>query len=117
MNDISTIGIITIKDGIVHLDTSFNPDASCCQDDETGTIIQREDYDSDGWNEPQDNPNLAKDFWGVWSDWNGRMCGGITLDDEFTYHEADLLVGQYRPVRPSDIADLPDGVYAVDAEP
>lgn len=115
MNDISTIGIITIKDGIVHLDISFNPDASCCQDDETGTIIQREDYDSDGWNEPKNSPRLATDFWGVWTDWNGQMCGGITLDDEFTYDEADELIKRFRTVSTKDIATLPDGTYAADS--
>lgn len=112
---IALVGIISVSDGNVHLDTSFNPDASCCQDDETGTIVQREDYHSAGWNEKQTNPRLATDFWGVWTDWNGEMCGGIYLDDDFTYDEAEALIGSLKMVSPSEIATLPDGTYAVNA--
>lgn len=119
MNNISTsthidlCGIITIKDGIVHLDTSFNSNAMCCADDETGEIVQREDYDENGWNEPKTNPRLASDFWGVWGDWNGEMCGGITLDDEYTYEQADEDFSRLPKVRPDEIATLPDGTYSV----
>lgn len=112
---IALTAIITIEDGIVHLDTSFNPDACCCQDDETGEILQREDYASCGWTEPKTNPRLAEDFWGVWCDWNGRICGGIELDDEFTYDKADALIESHRLVTPEEIATLPDGTYAVSA--
>jgi len=112
---IEMCAVIEIRNGIVHLEYSFNPDAACCSDDETGTIVQREHYHQNGWNEPQGNPLLAKKFWDIWCDWNGRMIGGIELDDEYTYAEAEELEKSLPKLKPSEIATAADGTYWVES--
>lgn len=113
--NIDELAIITIREGMVHLWTTWNPDASCCQDDETGDIVQTEEYDSDGWNEPQSNPRLKTEFWDVWTEWNGKMVGGITLYDDTKKDDAYEEMLNHSFVSPEDIAHLPDGVYTVGA--
>jgi len=113
--NIEMCAVVEISGGNVHLKYSFNPDASCCTDDDTGTIVQREEYDADGWNEPQGNPLLATKFWDIWCDWNGRMCGGIGLDDSYTYAEADELEKSLPKLKPSEIATAKDGTYWVES--
>lgn len=103
--------IVTISKGMVHLDFSWNPCAGCCE--ESDDIVQLEAYSSSGWHEPQDNPRLAEDFWGVWTDWNGKMCGGICLHDDHTYADMRKMQDSHRKVEPKGIKDLEDGVYTV----
>ena len=106
--------IISMENGMVHLMHSVNPDASCCQDG--GDRLQLESYSSVGWNEPKLNPRLAYDFWGLWGDWNGRVAGGIHLNDDFSFAEWDRLLQQEEEVPPGEIKNLPDGRYVVYAE-
>lgn len=106
--------IISVKDRIVHLEHSVNPDASCCQESEDA--LQLETYSLAGWNVNKADPRLASDFWGVWNEWNGCMPGGIILQDDFTFVEWDVMISGLREVAPSEIKDLEDGEYVVYAE-
>lgn len=106
--------VITIKDSVVHLDYTVNPDASCCQENED--ILQLETYPDTGWCESKFSKRLEDDFWGVWTDWNGHVTGGIVLQDDFTFAEWDRMVSRYREVTPAEIKDLEDGGYVVYAE-
>ena len=109
MKDYENMAIITIKDGIVHLDTTFNPDGGVDDPDR----LQQEHYPKRGWNEPQCNPLLAEDFWGVWDRWNAMTVGGVAFDDEATYGDAARAVDCLHSVRPDEIAGLDDGEYVV----
>ena len=106
--------IISINGGIVHLVCTFNPDASCCQGTRDG--LQLEYYDHAGWNEPKENPRLASDFWDVWTEWNGKFCGGITLLDDYNQRRWKKERKGMKVVSPDRIKDLPDGKYVVYAE-
>ena len=106
--------IISVKDRIVHLEHSVNPDASCCQESEDA--LQLETYSLAGWNVNKADPRLAGDFWGVWNEWNGHMPGGIILQDDFTFAKWGRMLSRYREVTPDEIKDLQDGGYVVYAE-
>ena len=103
--------IISVSGGTVHLLYTVNPDASCCQGTRDG--LQLECYSRSGWNEPKDNPRLATNFWDVWSEWNGRVSGGITLYDDFDSRKWKLLREGIASVSPYEIASLEDGRYVV----
>lgn len=105
--------IISIKNGIVHLVHTVNPDASCCQESEDA--LQMETYSLAGWNVNKADPRLAGDFWGLWNEWNGIMPGGILLDN-FTFKAWDEVIAGLREVAPSEIKDLDDGEYVVYAD-
>lgn len=105
--------VITVDGGMVHLDRTWNPDASACQEDETGETIQMEEYSPHGWNVPKDEPRLATDFWGLWSEENGKVLGGITLYDGCTYAGCEAEIASLPMVSPADIAGLADGTYSV----
>ena len=106
--------IIRIDRGIVHLECTVNPDASCCQGTRDG--LQLEYYDWAGWNEPKGNPRLASAFWDVWTEWNGKFCGGITLDDDYNQRLWKMERKGLKVVSPDKIKDLEDGRYVVYAE-
>lgn len=106
--------VITIKDGIVHLDYTVNPDASCCQENED--ILQLETYPDIGWYESKFSKRLEDDFWGVWTDRNGHVTGGIMLQDDFTFAKWDTWISSSKVVTPSEIKDLEDGEYVVYAD-
>lgn len=116
LNKIDSVAVIRIHDGIVHLVATFNPDASCCQEDETGETLQLETYDPENWVEPKDNPRLAAEFWSVWTEWNGRVCGGIELDDEFSYGDAEKMISPMECISTEEIATAADGTYCVIAD-
>lgn len=106
--------VINIKDGVVHLDYTVNPDASCCQGKENA--LQLESYSARGWHESKFNKKLEDDFWGVWTEWNGHVTGGILLQDDFTFAQWGRMLSRYREVTPAEIKDLHDGGYVVYAE-
>ena len=106
--------VINIKDGIIHLDYTVNPNASCCQGKEDA--LQLESYSMRGWHESKYLKKLEDDFWGVWTEWNGHVTGGILLQDDFTFAEWDSVVSRYREVTPAEIKNLEDGEYVVYAE-
>lgn len=127
--------IIRIENGIVHLVHAINSDTQSYEEymNEDGTftdcedniitdenqMIQLETYDyADAWVEPKDNPRLADDFWGLWCDWNGQVCGGIYLTDNFTYDLWDKEIEKCdrKNVPPEEIASLPDGLYHIEAD-
>lgn len=103
--------IITIKNGVVHLEHTVNPDASYCQD-HPGSL-QLETYSSSGWRVDKTDARLEEDFWGLWSELNGCMAGGIRLRDNYTFKRWDKYISKHKVVSPSDIKGLPDGEYAV----
>lgn len=106
--------IISVFGGVVHLDHSVNPDAASCQGTKDG--LQLESYLSLGWKEPVTNPRLENDFWGVWSDWNGKVTGGILLNDYFSVGAWKAMRCGLKVVSPKDIKNLSDGRYVVYAE-
>lgn len=101
--------VITVSGGVVQLVCSFNWDAS--------DPIQVEWYHDGGWHEPKERFRGMTDrqFWDVWCDWNGRMCGGIGLDDGKSEAEVNAILSQWPKVTVADIPDLADGTYSVDA--
>lgn len=106
--------VINIKDCVVHLDYTVNPDASCCQGKEDA--LQLELYSTKGWYESKYLKKLEDDFWGVWEEWNRHVTGGILLQDDFTFAEWDSVISRYREVTPDEIKNLEDGEYVVYAE-
>lgn len=106
--------VITIKDSVVHLDYTVNPNASCCQENED--ILQLETYPDTGWHESKFSKKLEDDFWGVWTDWNGHVTGDIMLQDDFTFARWDTWISSSKVVTPSEIKDLDDGEYVVYAD-
>ena len=106
--------IISIKNDIVHLEHTVNPDASCCQYGEDA--LQLESYSARGWHTDKYDPFLRDDFWGFWTEWNGLVSGGITLNDDFTFNEWYKMISELEEVTPSMIRDLPDGRYVVYAD-
>lgn len=106
--------IISIKNDIVHLEHTVNPDASCCQHGEDA--LQLESYSAGGWHTDKYDSFLGDDFWGFWTAWNGLVSGGITLNDDFTFNEWYKMISELEEVTPSMIRDLPDGRYVVYAD-
>ena len=106
--------IISIKNDIVHLEHTVNPDASCCQYGEDA--LQLESYSAGGWHTDKYDSFLRDDFWGFWTAWNGLVSGGITLNDDFTFNEWYKMISELEEVTPSMIRNLPDGRYVVYAD-
>jgi len=115
VRDPQLYAIIKVEKGMVHLDYTVNPDAASCQDSDEG--LQLESYSYAGWNVPMNDPRLETDFWGVWTECNGKVTGGITLFDDFTISEWKKFRSGLQEVSPDEIKHLKkDGKYVVYAE-
>lgn len=98
--------IITVEGKRVHLDISFNSDAS--------EPIQIEEYSGCGWWMCKTCPALLNSFWSVWSEWNGLVCGSITLYDGCSEKKVRQVLNQFESIyKPCDIPTLPEGRWLV----
>ena len=106
MYDYDNCAIITIANGQVHLDCTFNTDAI--------EPIQISSYHHNGWYGCQHCPLLRHAFWEIWDWWNAHVAGSIDLIDNQAPADIDAMLAEFpRAHTPREIAALGDGTYLI----